>query len=188
MPSNIFWDKICQKTYFDVIINGSLNVILFMFTVLLLTPLNFTRALNGFIRKVLGEDSELLDEAYSMTTPFILVLCNSGIIPQVVFWTTEFMYFETRSEQVLNRLRKYFFFIFVNAIILPITSLENVNSVIGHAFHAHSCLIPNFVRYIIPRSKFFLLYLLTATFVTQAANLVDLPHWFYIWYERKRIR
>ena len=98
MPSNIFWDKICQKTYFDVIINGSLNVILFMFTVLLLTPLNFTRALNGFIRKVLGEDSELLDEAYSMTTPFILVLCNSGIIPQVVFWTTEFMYFETRSE------------------------------------------------------------------------------------------
>lgn len=101
-----------------------------MFTILLLTPLNFTKALNGFFRTVLGEESELLELAYSMTTPFILVLCNSGIIPQFVFWTTEFMYFETKSEKELSRLKKYFFYIFTNAIILPITGLENINAVL----------------------------------------------------------
>lgn len=83
--------------YFDVIIDGILNLFLFMFTVILITPINFTRALNEVIKRILGEDSELLEIAFSMTTPFILVACNSLIIPQIVFWTTEFMYFETRS-------------------------------------------------------------------------------------------
>ena len=97
MPSNIFWGKFGQMNYFDVIIDGILNLFLFMFTVILITPINFTRALNEVIKRILGEDSELLEIAFSMTTPFILVACNSLIIPQIVFWTTEFMYFETRS-------------------------------------------------------------------------------------------
>lgn len=41
---------------------------------------------------------------------------------------------------------------------------------------------------IIGLSKFFLLYLLTASFVTQAANLVDVPHWMYLRTVRKSLR
>jgi hypothetical protein len=97
MPSNIFWNKFGQRNYFDVIVDWILNLFGFMFTVILITPINFTKALNEVITSIIGADSELLEMALAGTTPFVLVACNSLIIPQIVFWTTEFMYFETKS-------------------------------------------------------------------------------------------
>ena len=98
------------------------------------------------------------------------------------------MYFETKSEKELSRLKKYFFYILINAIILPITNLENINSVLKHIVeHGPNAFKDSFDENVIHKSKFFLLYLLTASFVTQGVLLLDFPHWFYIWYEKRKV-
>lgn len=126
MPSNIIWHKFGQRVPFDSIIDWFLVLLLFMMTIVLLTPINFTQLLNKFLEGILGEDSEYIGFLKSGTTPFVLVTCNSLIIPQAVYYTSYYMNFETKSSQYISMLLKYFFYLGVNTIILPITGLENI--------------------------------------------------------------
>ena len=99
------------------------------------------------------------------------------------------MYFETKTERELNRLKKYFFYIWINAIILPITGMQNINDVLGHIINKHNVWQVEKIldENVIQKSKFFLLYLLTSAFVIQAVNLVDVPHWFNVWFEKRKV-
>ena len=109
----------------------------------------------------------------------ILAVYNSGVIPQVVFWTTEFMYFETISNKETRKMNMYFFYILINTIILPLTELGDISSVI-EMFKEQSFdfIAENINIHLISKSSYFLRYLITATFITQAFILIDIPHWF----------
>lgn len=81
MPSNIIWEKFGKRVPFDHIIDWLIALLLFMITIILLTPINFTKILNRLLEGWLGEDSPYIDFIEQGTAPFVLVTCNSLIIP-----------------------------------------------------------------------------------------------------------
>ena len=67
-----------------------------------------------------------------MVTPLSIAFFNSFLIPMMVFYTTECMFFETVSARTKNRLNKYYFFILMNTIILPLCQFYEIKEFIQY--------------------------------------------------------
>lgn len=59
-------------------------------------------------------------------TPFVLMLFNYQFIPICVNKTGEFSDFELKSDKHISNMKKYYFFLFLNTIIMPITGLTTM--------------------------------------------------------------
>lgn len=68
-----------------------------------------------------GKESNIYVNIISGTGPLILVFYNSILIPQLVFWTSEFLFYETVSSKTTSKTGKYFFYLLMNTLILPLT-------------------------------------------------------------------
>lgn len=55
-----------------------------------------------------------------------ITLTNSIIIPQIVYFFSEFLFYETRTQKDVSKIFKYFLFLFINAIVLPITRISQI--------------------------------------------------------------
>jgi hypothetical protein len=111
---------------------------------------------------------------------------NSFFIPTLVLYITEFLFFEQKSHRVQSRMKKMYFYLMMNTIILPITRLDDIGKFIAfvsdEGFREMQKLIN---ENLIQQSQFFLNYLLTTTFLSQCIVLLDLSHWFSTWQAKK---
>ena len=93
------------------------NLVLFFVTILLLTP-----SQNVYFLKrsasTLGMDTS--SQYYIAFAEFMsIAIINSLLMPNAVYYLTEFQSFELKSRQESSRLNKYFVFLLLNTIILP---------------------------------------------------------------------
>lgn len=88
------------------------------------------------------------------------------------------MFYETRTQKDISKLFKYFFFIFVNAIILPIARISQILDAVNLLYKNKRFIDfrEQFSLNMIDKSQLFMKYLLTCSLMSQAVALVDLPH------------
>mmetsp|Transcript_29399 Transcript_29399/g.44436 ORF Transcript_29399/g.44436 Transcript_29399/m.44436 type:complete len:185 (+) Transcript_29399:1692-2246(+) len=149
-------------------------------TILFSTPITNAKLINSGLQDVVGEDSQAYQFFFKMIGPIGMAIFNSFFIPMLVFWTTEYLFFEKKTTKVQSRLRKYFFYLIVNTIFLPITKLDTIKQLLDYV---QSVGLLKLVQQrinnnLISESQFFLRYILTTTFLSQSLVLLDLSHWF----------
>lgn len=128
IPSDIIWRKFGQKKPHDNINDILLNLLMLFLTIIFCAPNNNAYMLLQALNR-LGITGDILNE-YQILNKFIkigsIAFLNSFLIPQLVFNLTQLMFFETESAKDKSKLRKYFFFLFTNAIILPLTQFDQI--------------------------------------------------------------
>ena len=72
-----------------------------------------------------GEKQDILFWAMIVEIPAIAVT-NSVLIPQIVFYIGEFTFYQTYTKKDISKTFKYFVYIFINAIILPIAQFTQI--------------------------------------------------------------
>ena len=103
-----------------------LNTLLFFLTIIFSTPITNPKLINSGLVDIVGEDSQAYQFFFKMIGPMAMALFNSLFIPMLVFWISEYLFFEQKSSRVQSRLRKYFFYLIINTIFLPITKLDTI--------------------------------------------------------------
>jgi hypothetical protein len=116
-PTNIIWANYFNLKPANAIKDIMVNLVLFFVTILLLTP-----SQNVYFLKrsasTLGMDTS--SQYYIAFAEFMsIAIINSLLMPNAVYYLTEFQSFELKSRQESSRLNKYFVFLLLNTIILP---------------------------------------------------------------------
>ena len=63
-----------------------------------------------------------------MISPFSIYMFNSIFIPYFVYYATEFVVFERKSDKLKSKLVIYYIFFLMNAVFLPISKLDSIKS------------------------------------------------------------
>jgi hypothetical protein len=182
MPSNIIWENFGNKLPYNYLIDFMLNVLLFFSTIILSSPLGNARMIKQFLDETFDEKSNYYGVLLQGVGPLAMAFFNSFFIPTLVFYTTEYLFFELKSQKVRSKMMKMYFYLMMNTVFLPITRLEDISSflklVSEEGFREMQKRIND---NLIQQSQFFLNYLLTTTFLSQCIVLLDLPHWYSTW-------
>ena len=127
MPSNIIWENFGNKIPYDHLTDFLLNILLFFSTIVLSSSF-FDNALliKSFVDENVGEESNLYVYIVQAIRPLAMAFFNSFFIPTIVLYTTEFLFFEMKSDKVQSRMMKMFFYLMMSTIILPITKLDDI--------------------------------------------------------------
>jgi len=62
----------------------------------------------------------------SYFTPMILFVFNYLFIPTLVDWISYYEEYETKSQRHMNNLYRYFLYMLINTVFLPITGLTTI--------------------------------------------------------------
>lgn len=115
-----------QKKPNDVFNDVMLNVLLLFFTLILCSPNNNAGVLMDICNSFGFSDKDIAE--WQVVTKFVVIgstaFLNSFMIPQLVYNLSELMYFSTKSKKDQSKLGKYFIYLFINAIILPLAQLD----------------------------------------------------------------
>lgn len=109
--------------------------------------------------------------------PLILVLFNSTFIPLMVSTTGNFSDHELKSDRHIKNMRRYYFFLMLNTILLPLTGLTTIESfkdrmVQGGFFQMWDSLTQNLIK----SSTFFIRYVMSCTFLSSCFAIFDIGH------------
>ena len=187
-PTDIIWPLFCTKfSFMNLIFSILLNLMLFLITILCVSPLTFISNFR-FIRQELihyvSEDSEFFNLAVEQFAPLVLMLFNYQLIPIMVSKTGEFSDYELKSDKHIANMRRYYFFLMLNTIILPISGLTSMESVKDLMFskglpkgllETHNIITQNLVK----SSSFFIRYLMSCTFLSSCFLIFDIGHQLY---------
>jgi len=99
-PSNIIWDTYGQKKPFDSLIDFLLNTLLFFLTIIFSTPITNAKMINSGLADIVGEDSAAYQFFFKMVGPIAMAIFNSFFIPMLVFWISEYLFFEKKTSRV----------------------------------------------------------------------------------------
>lgn len=103
-----------------------MNVILLFLTVILCSPNNNAQAMMSGLEEI-GIDKKL-QRRVVVFEKFIIIgstaFLNSFLIPTLVYNLSEMMHFQTKSRKDQSKLLKYFLYLFINAIILPLAQIS----------------------------------------------------------------
>lgn len=126
----------------------------------------------------MDEESRLAGYYVQVLGPFVLAFYNSGIIPSLVVYLTELLFFEKMSQKTKSRLIKFYIYIAISTILIQLSKFDDINQVLETTVqkspaHVFKIIDDN----LIGESGFYFRYLITATFISQAAVLMDVPHW-----------
>jgi hypothetical protein len=78
------------------------------------------------IINTIGKKNKMYQLALYMCEPLAMALFNSLLIPTLVYWSNEYLFFEQKSIKTNSRLKKYFFYLMIIVIILPLTNLNDI--------------------------------------------------------------
>ena len=104
-------------------------------TVILCTPTSNAQVLI-WICKLFGMNEKNIQEgivAQKFISIGALAFLNSFLIPNLVYNLSELMFFETKSKKDRSKLKKYFGYLLINSIILPISQIGQIISFIDKA-------------------------------------------------------
>ena len=156
-------------------LDSLVNIFMFFMTISL-SPIVWGNLLNSYLK--VDEDADLsLEERHAQESrastfgpavePFVLALYNSLIIPSLVVYLTEALFFEKESSKVISRLRKFYGYMMINTIFLQLTKIYDINRLIGKSIDDGVTSIPELISaHLINESGFYFRYLLTAAFVS----------------------
>lgn len=183
IPSDIIWEKFNQKKphhyFYDII----LNFLLLVLTIFVSTPIRQADFLVRYLNFLLpGKQKDLMTTAMCVEV-LSITFTNSFLIPQLVYNVAEFLFYETRTQKDISKMFKYFFYIFINAIILPLAQFTQIIDIVKFIYRpqeSFDVFQEQFGANLIDKSQLFMKYLLTCSLVSQAVALLDLPHYFYV--------
>lgn len=130
--TDIIWPLFCTKfSFMNLIFSILLNLMLFLITILCISPVTFLgnfRFIKNELIHYVSEDSEFFNLAVEQFAPLVLMLFNYQFIPIMVSKTGEFSDYELKSDKHISNMRRYYFFLMLNTIILPISGLTSMES------------------------------------------------------------
>lgn len=92
------------------------------------------------------------------------------------------MFYETKTSHDISKMFKYFGFIFINVIILPIAQFSQLIDVVNMIYRNNfDDIKETFGLNMIDKSQLFVKYIMTCSLMSQAVALFDLNHAFYSW-------
>ena len=106
------------------------------------------------------------------------MLFNYQFIPICINKTGEFSDFELKSDKHISNMKKYYFFLLLNTIIMPITGLTTMQTIITAFFNMNQIkeLQDNMTSNLVKSSTFFIRYIVSCTFISSCFLLFDLGH------------
>ena len=181
--SDIIWELYCTKfSIYNLVFAILLNLILFLFVVVCVTPLSFLNnisAMRSGLKSIVSEKSQIFSIIADQITPIILMLFNYQFIPFLVNKTGEFSDFELKSDKHISNMKKYYFFFFLVTIVLPITGMTTIETFMTKLvsktdglIEIHQIITKNLVK----TSTFFIRYVLSCTFLSSCFLIFDLGH------------
>lgn len=114
-----------------------------------------------------------------MLSPFCTYMFNSMFIPYFVYYATEFIVFERKSEKLRSKLVIYYIFFFFNAVLLPISKFHSIKDFFSVVIGKNEFIIQKMFQNIIEQSLFYLRYIIVSGFFSLCIVLLDIPH--YVW-------
>ena len=133
-----------------------------------------------------GDGSKTSSILLKAAGPLGLALFNSFFIPTLVSLTTEYVTFELKSNKIKSKLYKFYFYLLMNTVLLPITQFDDIKSLLIFVSESNIYQVQEKINSnLINQSQFFLRYLITSAFLSQGLILLDLPHWFSTWSQRR---
>ena len=151
--------------------------VLFLGTVWLGTP--FSNA--SLMLNALDNSMNTKGSAYyilsKMLSPFCTYMFNSIFIPYFVYYATEFIVFERKSEKLRSKLIIYYIFFFFNAVLLPISKYHSIRDFFS--VNKNKFIIQTVIDNCIEQSLFYLRYIIVSCFFSLCVVLLDVPH--YVW-------
>lgn len=195
LPNNIVWENYDNLKLWDTMVSFILNILLFLLTIIVVTPSNnilfltntvkFLK-LNQFANTTGIMTYTAIDYGIKVTA---LALCNSFIIPFLVYYFVEFMKWEKHSDRERSKLWRYFFYIIFNTLILPLLNFEQFvdfmnkdrkRNITQTVRYWQNTVSPNLVN----SSFTFLKYLIISGCFSMPIVLLALGHW--IWHAVER--
>ena len=161
-----------------------ITLILFLLVIVCVTPLSFLSNIRQFksqLSKVVDKDSMIFMMVADQITPIILMLFNYQFIPFCVNKTGEFSDFELKSDKHISNMRKYYFFLLLNTIILPISGITTMGTIMQKfidkrgILELHTLITNNLVK----SSTFFIRYVMSCTFFSSCFLIFDIGHQMY---------
>jgi len=97
-------------------------------TVILCTPTSNAQVLISICKLFGMNDNNIQDGiiAQKFISIGALAFLNSFLIPNLVYNLSELMFFETNSRKDRSKLPKYFGYLLINSIILPISQIGEI--------------------------------------------------------------
>ena len=139
-PGDLNWRLFCTKSsVLNSLFAYLLKIILLLLVVFCLSPLSFIGYNEYLIQRVtkflhLREDSTIVQTVTAKAGPYTLILFNFVFIPFCINKTSEFSDFERKSDRHMSNMKWYYFFLFINTIITPITGMSSIKQVISESF------------------------------------------------------
>ena len=100
IASNIIWTAYGQSNPFDQLNNFLINLLLFFLTILLTNPVQTAHLILNWSKMIFGENSEASTVVLKAAGPLGLAIFNSFFIPTLVSLTTEYLFFELKSNKI----------------------------------------------------------------------------------------
>jgi hypothetical protein len=139
-PGDLNWNLFCTKSsVLNSLFSYLLKIILLLLVVFCLSPLSFIGYNQYLIQTLTKEldlkrDSTIVQYVSARAGPYMLILFNYVFIPFCINKTSEFTDFERKSDKHMSNMRWYYFFLFINTIIIPITGMSSIKQVISESF------------------------------------------------------
>ena len=103
-------------------------------------------------------------------------------------YLTELLFFEKNSQKTKSRTIKFYIYITISTVAIQLSKFDDINQVLQTTVdkspaHVFKIIDDN----LIGESGFYFRYLITATFISQAAVLLDVPHWISKYFAKKAL-
>ncbi|CDW87165.1 integral membrane protein [Stylonychia lemnae] len=187
-PSDIFWDKFNKKSSLRIFKIIMINLMIFLFTVVLISPISILNSLEPYIYSMQNEQNvnSFIGTLIALSiSPIILFIFNQVFIPNLVDLSTYYEEIENKSQRHRSNLFKQLVFLLLNTVFMPITQTTTIESFLVHVIKEDiSDIQLELSSKFLKTSEFFLRYIIQCTFMNNIFQLLDAPHQLYLLFVR----
>lgn len=168
-----------------------LNLLVFILALTFVTPVY----LMEFLKKSGVSDtvqwvaeihqSYVSTQLYASLAPFVLVIANYILIPQLIDKTSHEMGFRLRSSRHFSNYKKHYLSLLTNALIIPLFGLTSIETLISFLTSTATVAIE---MKAIQTTNFFTRFLTGLSLFSNAINALDAPHWITKAYRKFQFR
>ena len=121
--NNIIWSNYGTKTSVNLILDLFNNIVTFSLIFMLSTVIYYAQTLEKLYELVFGSTGG----AEGVVKPMSMMFVNTMVIPNVVYMFTDLAFFNVKSDKITSRLHKYFFYLVLNSLIIPVFNLNDMS-------------------------------------------------------------
>lgn len=168
--SDIIWENVYNNEIFTIIKSYVLIVLLFVICVIFITPVSILDNLQPILNsifKTIGENSMIVKTAQTFISPIILLIFNSGIVPVLIDVVAALEGHKLKSLKQLGIMRKNFFFMMMNIILLQLTAQATILSFLDYSLSNQFIDLPSAIgKNLVNNNYFFLRFAIQITFLS----------------------